>query len=186
MPNTYSICCQVKYDSHKLVPCILPRGDDDVQPYLHIATLHLMDAHWKVGNREKRGEGSAWSLCSGLPLSTAENRRAGVPKRANHALLSSLFSLLSAKKYSWSIRVHSWFSPLLPTPYSPFRGFLLSYSGDARRNRRAGAPKRANHALLSPLFSLLSTSCKKSNMDYLLSDFRSGSYRDSSSHRQGG
>ena len=28
---------------------------------------------------------------------------------------------------------------------------------DARRNRRAGAPTRANHALLSPFFSLLST-----------------------------
>ena len=80
------------------------------------------------------------------------NRRAGAPKRANHALPSPLSSLLS----TCPIRVHSWFKNAFRV-FRVFRGFLSSTSGDARRNRRAGAPKRANHALPSPLSSLLST-----------------------------
>ena len=77
------------------------------------------------------------------------NRRAGALKRANHALPSPPSSLLS----TCSIRVHSWFY------YSPVSciTWFISTSGDARRNRRAGAPKRANHALPSPPSSLLST-----------------------------
>ena len=80
------------------------------------------------------------------------NRRAGAPKRANHALPSTLSSLLS----TCSIRVHSWFKNVFRV-FRVFRGFLSSTSGDARRNRRAGAPKRANHALPSTLSSLLPT-----------------------------
>ena len=78
--------------------------------------------------------------------------RAGAPKRANHALLSTFFSLLSTfvffpiitirKRPAERISCFSWFIPS---------------SMDARRDCRAGAPKRANHALLSTFFSLLST-----------------------------
>ena len=45
--------------------------------------------------------------------------RAGAPKRASHALLSTFFSLLPMKNYSCPIRVHSWFY------YSTFRVFRV-------------------------------------------------------------
>ena len=53
-----------------------------------------------------------------------------------------------------------------------FRGFPSPYSRDAWRNRRAGAPKRAIHALPSPFFSLLPSlvaHCKVSTHYILLS-----------------
>ena len=51
---------------------------------------------------------------------------------------------------------HSWFKFVFRV-FRVFRGFPTSTSGDARRNRRAGALKRANHALPSPPYPLLST-----------------------------
>ena len=85
------------------------------------------------------------------------NHRAGAPKRANHALLSSPFSLFPMNNYSCPIRVHSWFYYLPFRVFRVFRGFLPPTSGNARRICRAGALKRASHALLSTFFSLLST-----------------------------
>ena len=116
-----------------------------------------------IGNREKKVEGSAWSLCSGLPLSTAgaarledkkthrrraaESPRGRAQARQPRTTFSSLLSTLYLP--------HSWFKNVFRV-FRGFRGFLPPTSGDARRNRRAGAPKRANHALPSPPFSLIS------------------------------
>ena len=70
----------------------------------------------------------------------------GRPLQSDHALLSPLFSLLSTHHFVVQNRF-----------FVCFVFFVVSFhSGDARRNRRAGAPTRANHALPSPLFSLLS------------------------------
>ena len=117
-----------------------------------------------IGNREKKVEGSAWSLCSGLPLSAAgaarledkkthrrraaESPRGRAQARQPRTTFSSLLSTLYLP--------HSWFKNVFRV-FRVFRGFPTSASGDARRNRRAGAPKRANHALPSPHSSLLST-----------------------------
>ena len=121
--------------------------------------------HTKVGRREKKGESSAWTLCSWLPS-----------RRKDWTTIIIFFSCVSC--FSWfkwflllvCIRVYSWFY------YSPFRVFrafrglndfyyscpFVSISGsfpsmDARRNRRAGALERAIHALPSPFSSLLPT-----------------------------
>ena len=116
-----------------------------------------------IGNREKKVEGSAWSLCSGLPLSAAgaarledkkthrrraaESPRGRAQARQPRTTFSSLLSTLYLP--------HSWFKFVFRV-FRVFRGFLPPTSGDARRNRRAGASKRANHALPSPPFSPIS------------------------------
>ena len=116
---------------------------------------------------------------SGLPLSAAKiavpvrgqrekphrdarrNRRAGAPKRANHALPSSPFF----PTFSLFWLFPTCFFPIFPiitvgkrpvARISCFSWFIPS-SLYARRNCRAGAPMRASHALLSTLFSLLPT-----------------------------
>ena len=110
---------------------------------------------------------------TGLPLSAAKNAvrlegRAGFTHRRRAAkspcgraqarqsrtTFSSLLPFPYEIKIFVSIRVHSWFKNVFRV-FRVFRGFPTSTSGDARRNRRAGAPKRANHALPSTLFSLL-------------------------------
>ncbi len=175
----------------------------------------------RVESREEKVESSAWSLCSGLPLSTAKIAvpirgqsgiytgmhgdsavRARPSAPTTHYLLpsspsslekSSGLPLSTAKiavpirgqsgiytgphgdsavrahpsapythfflpyeELFVSIRVHSWFC------YSPFSciscvSWFIPSSMNARQNRRAGAPKRANHALLSTFFSLFPT-----------------------------
>ena len=77
---------------------------------------------------------------------TATRARPRAPSK-HYPLPSSPFSLLS---------------PLVIQLFVPFRVFRgspppSSYSEDAWRNRRAGAPKRAIHALPSTFFSLLPT-----------------------------
>ena len=81
------------------------------------------------------------------------NCRAGAPERANHALPSTLFSLLSLKKDIpgpfVSIR-----GSIIP-PFVPFVLFVVQpHSMDAWQNCRAGAPTRAIHALPSSPSSL--------------------------------
>ena len=107
------------------------------------------------GSREKKVESSAWSLCSGLPLSTAENRRAlpecesrfflpipyltGALKHASHALPSPPSSLLSTLEAHCKVTTH-YFLP--SSPYS-----LPSQA-------RPSAPA-THYLLLPPLYSLL-------------------------------
>ena len=76
----------------------------------------------------------------------------GCPLHSGHALPSPFFSLLPTLEAHCIVTTHL---PLLSSPYSLL--VVLSFSMDARRNRRAGAPKRAIHALPSPFFSLLPT-----------------------------
>ena len=114
-----------------------------------------------IGNREKKVEGSAWSLCSGLPLSAAGAARLEDKKTHRRRAAESPRGRAQARQ------PRTTFLSLLST--CPIRGskmlfvcfvlFVVSLpptSGDVRRNRRAGAPKRANHALPSPPFSLIS------------------------------
>ena len=101
---------------------------------------------WRAWARP-HGDSAARRLCVFL----SSNRAApaalnGSPLQSDHALLSPLFSLLSTHHFVVQNRF-----------FVCFVFFVVSFhSGDARRNRRAGAPTRANHALPSPLFSLLS------------------------------
>ena len=105
---------------------------------------------------------------TGLPLSTAKiavrlEGRAGFTHRRRaaespcgraqaHQPRTTFFSLLSTLYLP-----HSWFYYLPFRVFRVFRGFLPPTSGDARRNRRAGAPKRANHALPSSPYPLIPT-----------------------------
>ncbi len=86
------------------------------------------------GSREKKVESSAWSLCSGLPLSTAENRRA-LPECESRFFLPIPY-LTGALKHA---------SHALPSPPS---SLLPTFTG---------ALERASHALPSTFSSLLST-----------------------------
>ena len=117
------------------------------------------------GSREKKVESSAWSLCSGLPLSTAENRRA-LPECESRFFLPIPY-LTGALKHA-SHALPSPPSSLLPPPYS----LLPTFTGALERASHAlpstfpsllstftGAPERASHALPSTFSSLLSTSC---------------------------
>ena len=76
----------------------------------------------------------------------------GSPLHSGHALPSPFFSLLPTVEAHCIVATHYL---LLSSPFSLL--VVLSFSMDARRNRRAGAPKRAIHALPSPFFSLLPT-----------------------------
>ena len=116
----------------------------------------------------------------------------GSPLQSVHALPSPFFSLLTTLEAHCIVSTHYL---LLSSPFSllscplvsisgsiiiPFVYFVFfvvfpppsSYSEDAWRNRRAGAPKRAIHALPSPFFSLLPTleaHCKVTTHYLLLS-----------------
>ena len=110
----------------------------------------------KVGSREEGEEGSAWPLCSGLPLSAAdaaqvENREftygthggiavRGAPKRAIHALLPPFFSLIPTKRRC-----------------REDRGQRRIIIWDARRNCRARRAQARQPRTFPPFFSLLST-----------------------------
>ena len=96
---------------------------------------------------------SSLKKSTGLPLSTAKiavrlEGRAGFTHRRRAA--KSPCGRAQARQ------PRTTFYPLLPTLYLPHSWFI-STSGDARRNRRAGAPKRANHALPSSLYPLIPT-----------------------------
>ena len=86
----------------------------------------------EVGHREEKGGRSAWTLCSGRPLSAADAAQVGdrekniygshgkvavrgAPKRASHALPSSPFSLLPTLDAHCIVSTHYL---LLPPPYS--------------------------------------------------------------------
>ena len=95
------------------------------------------------GSREKKVESSAWSLCSGLPLSTAENRRA-LPECESRFFLPIPY-LTGALKHA----SHALPSPppsLLPPPSS-----LLSTSYLHRR-ARARQPRTTLYLLLPTLY----------------------------------
>ena len=98
----------------------------------------------KVESREKREEGSAWTLCSGLPLSA--------PKRASHALLSLPFSLPYRRAQARQPRTA--FFSLIPNLYftsaPATHCFLFPHP-------QSLPYKRASHALLSPPSSPIPT-----------------------------
>ena len=90
---------------------------------------------------------------------TAARARPSAPS-THYLLLSSPYSLLSCPFVS--IRGSEFFVSFVSFVVQSIRAHscpfvVLSFSMDARRNRRAGAPKRAIHALPSPFFSLLPT-----------------------------
>ena len=95
------------------------------------------------GKREKRGGRSAWTLCSGLSLWIARQKRRARRAQARQprtTLFSHLPTLYSTEAHC-IVATHY---PLLPSPYS-----LLN-----------GSPLQSGHALPSPPFSLLSTQRK--------------------------
>ena len=119
------------------------------------------------------GEGSAWMARLGAP---ARRFRRAAPVCESHSTLYRTAILPCSTEAHCKVSTH-YFLPSPPYslqknirgPFVSIRGsplfsllpahhFVVSFhSGDARRNRRAGAPKRANHALPSPLSSLLPT-----------------------------
>ena len=116
-----------------------------------------MRGHYAVGfrqvvRREKKGEEPRMDTNGHekdktvITTKNTKNTKYGNPVTPPHE-----------KRHSWSIRVHSWFYYLPFRVFRVFRGFLPPTSGNARHNCRAGAPKRASHALLSTFSSLFST-----------------------------
>ena len=127
--------------------------------------------------REKKGEGSAWSLCSGLPLRRAQARQpstspfllfpslptlTGAPERASQALpshFSSLLPTLTGAPERASHALSSHFSSLLPTLTGALEraSHALSSHFFSLLPTLTGALERASHALPSTFFSLLPT-----------------------------
>ena len=105
--------------------------------------------------REKKGEGSAWSLCSGLPLRRAQARQ---PSTSPFLLFPSLPTLTGAPERA-SQALPSHFSSLLPTlTGAPERAsHALSSHFSSLLPTLTGALERASHALPSTFFSLLPT-----------------------------
>ena len=143
-----------------------PHGDSAVRP--------LCESLFSTARRiPSDGEGSAWLARLGAP---ARRFRRASPVCESHSTLYRTAILPCSTEAHCKVSTH-YFLPSPPYslqknirgPFVSIRGsplfsllpahhFVVSFhSGDARRNRRAGAPKRANHALLSPLSSLLPT-----------------------------
>ena len=113
----------------------------------------------KVGKREKGKESSAWTLCSGRPLSTADAVGLGA-ERESYTGRAGAPSTHYFLPYEKTIRVpfvsHSCPFVVLLFHLSCISciSWFIPSSTYARRKRRAGAPTRASHALPSTLFSL--------------------------------
>ena len=88
-----------------------------------------------VGKREKRGGRSAWTLCSGLPLWIARQKRRArrAQARQPRTTLSSLLPTLYSTEAHCIVATHY---PLLPSPYSLLNGSTLLFQG--KREKRGG------------------------------------------------
>ena len=100
-----------------------------------------------VGKREKRGGRSAWTLCSGLPLWIARQKRRAIPVCESYSVLycaaPAVRSLCVNPTLSSTARhpprearpcAPATHSPLLPSPYSLLNGStLLFFKGRGKR-----------------------------------------------------
>ena len=84
----------------------------------------------------------------------------GSPLHSDHALFPTFFSLLSTSYFGRTAELPRGARPSAPSTHYPLPSspYSLLPTLDARQNCRAGAPTRANHALFPTFFSLLSTS----------------------------